>query len=63
VTASHANRSLPTSTTDARRVALIVAAAYFMQNLDGTITMFRRVYVAPTGWRSPTFALPSLWLV
>jgi EmrB/QacA subfamily drug resistance transporter len=37
VNASHANRSLPTSTTGARRVALIVAAAYFMQNLDGVI--------------------------
>ena len=37
MTASHANRSLPASTTGARRVALIVAAAYFMQNLDGAI--------------------------
>ena len=37
MTDSHANRSLPTSTTGARRVALIVAAAYFMQNLDGAI--------------------------
>jgi EmrB/QacA subfamily drug resistance transporter len=37
VNVSQAERSAPVSTTNMRRVALIVAAAFFMQNLDGVI--------------------------